>query len=194
MNNSKTVTLIVAALALTATGLIVAPQQSFADKATPAFIPPNCETFVGQPSHSHTLNVLTAGPYLPGGSINVQAGTTHTGTGANRVRIVAMIDNATTFQSDLKILPNPFGIVNDTIHVPNSVTSGQQIDLYACDESPGSLNGVGVTHHVNSAILTVGTIFPLPESALGTIGLVAASLGALGGFLMLTKKGTFGSA
>jgi len=161
-------------------------QLSYADQDTPPFVPGECEQYVGQPSTDHELTILTPGPYLPGDSIDVEAGTTDTGTGANRVRIVAIIDDTTVIHDNLQLLPNPSGSVTDTINIPPDTPANSELDIYACFESPGSLGGDGVTHHLN-----VGSFFVLPESAIGVVALLGSSLAVFGGYKVLRGKKQF---
>lgn len=158
-------------------------QVSYADQDTPPFVPSECEQYVGQPSTSHLLTILTPAPYLPGDSIDVEAGTADTGTGANRVRIIAIIDDSTVIHDNLQLLPSPSGSVDDTINIPPDTPANSELDIYACFESPGSLGGDGVTHHLN-----VGSFFVLPESAVGAIALVGSSLAVFGGYRFLRSN------
>jgi hypothetical protein len=167
-------TLIAAVLAIISTVAVI--PMSYA-APVPAVVPAECQTYVDQPSEDHGITVLTPGPYLPGQSIDVSAGTTDTGTGVNRVRIVAVVDDSTVIHNQLLVLPTPYGSVSDTIVIPADTPPHSNLDIYACFESPGTLNGAGVTHH-----LDVGSIFVIPESALGGIALVGSSIAALGGF------------
>lgn len=159
---------------------------AFADSDDPPFVPEECQTYVGQPSTDHEIHILTAGPYLPGGTIDVEAGTTDTGTGTNRVRIVAILGGTDVIYDNLQVLPSPFGSISDSIPIPADTTPGTSLDIYACFETPGNLTGVGVTHHLN-----LGSFFVIPESGIGTIALVAGSLAALGGYAVLGKKRLF---
>lgn len=158
-------------------------QLSYADSDTPSFLPSECEEYVGQPSTAHVLNILTAGPYLPGDLVELEAGTTDTGTGASRVRIVAVLEGTTVIHNNLLLLPNPSGTVDDSFNIPNDADPQSSIDVYACFESPGSLQGDGVTHH-----LSLDSFFVLPESAIGILGLVGSSLAVLGGFMVMKKR------
>ena len=175
--NKLAIILVAAVLAITTT--VSAIPMSYA-APVPAFVPNECEQYVDQPSEEHQLTILTPGPYLPGDSIDVQAGTTGTGTGANRVRIVALIDDTTVIHDNVQLIPNPLGSVTDTIVIPGDTSPQSSLGIYACFESPGSLNGDGVTHHLN-----VGSFFVIPESAIGGIALIGSSLAALGGFVFL---------
>ncbi|HKX80821.1 MAG TPA: hypothetical protein VJL54_01065 [Nitrososphaera sp.] len=156
-------------------------QNSYANPV-PSFVPGECEQYVDQPSTDHVLTVLTAGPFLPGDEIEVKAETTDTGTGTNRVRIVAILEG-TTIHENLILLPNPSGSVTDSFNIPGDAKQGDELDVYACFESPGSLQGDGVTHHLN-----VGSFFVLPESPIGILALVGSSLAVLGGFMVLKKR------
>jgi hypothetical protein len=150
----------------------------------PSSVPAECQQYVDQPSEDHQLTILTPGPYLPGQTIDVSAGTTDTGTGATRVRIVAIIDDTTLIYNNVQILPNPYGSISDTIVIPAETSPQSDLDIYACFESPGSLTGNGVTHH-----LSVGSFFVIPESAIGGIALVGSSLAALAGFVYFRQFG-----
>jgi hypothetical protein len=171
--NILAITLIGAVLAITSTVAVI--PMSYA-APVPSLVPAECQTYVDQPSEDHNITILTPGPYTPGQSIDVSAATTDTGTGANRVRIVAIIDDTTVIHNQLQVLPTS-GLVSDTIVIPADTPPHSNLDIYACFESPGTLNGAGVTHHVD-----VGSIFVIPESALGGIALVGSSIAALGGF------------
>jgi len=173
------------AMALAAT-LGTVTQFSYADSDTPPFVPTECEQYVGQPSTDHVLTILTPGPYLPGDSIDVEAGTTDTGTGANRVRIIAIIEDSTVIHNNLLLLPSPSGSVGDTINIPSDTLANSDLDIFACFESPGALIGDGVTHHLN-----VGTFFVVPESAIGVLALIGSSLAVLGGYKVLRGKNHF---
>jgi hypothetical protein len=160
-------------------------QFSFADSDTPPFVPTECEQYEGQPSTAHFLTVVTPGPYLPGDEVEIEAGTTGTGTGANKVRIVAILDGTTVIYENDQLLPNPFGSVSDSFTIPADAETNDSLDIYACFESAGAAQGQGVTHH-----LGVGSFFVLPESPLGVLALVASSLAVLGGFMVMKRKGS----
>lgn len=162
----------------------VAYTPAFANSEDPPFVPEECETYVRQPSTDHELNILTAATYLPGISIDVEAGTTDTGT--NRVRIVAILDGTDVIYENLQVLPSPFGSISDSIPIPANTPPGTALDIYACFETPGNLTGVGVTHHLN-----LGSFFVIPESGLGTVALVGASVAALGGYMAVSRKRLF---
>jgi hypothetical protein len=151
----------------------------------PSFVPAECQQYVDQPSTEHHLTVLSSAPYLPGSTIQLDAGTDGTGTGANRVRIVAVIDDTTVIYNNLQLLPNPYGSVSDSFVIPPGTTPQSSLDIYACFESPGSLTGNGVTHH-----LDVGSFFVVPESAIGSLALIGSSLAALGGYIHIRRFGT----
>ena len=157
-------------------------QLSYADKDNPPFLPDECEQYVGQPSTDHTLTILTSGPYYAGDQVDLEAATTDTGTGTNRVRIVAILEGNTIYEN-LLLLPNPNGAVSDSFTIPNNAKQGDALDIYACFESPGSLEGDGVTHHLN-----IGSFFVLPESPIGVAALVGSSLAVLGGFMFLRNR------
>jgi hypothetical protein len=177
--------LVIAMAALTTTaGASSLNQMSYADSDDPNFLPGECEEYVGQPSTAHELTILTSGPFLPGTEVEVEAGTTDTGTGTNRVRIVAILEG-TTFYENLLVLPNPSGSVSDSFTIPNDAKNGDSLDVYACFETPGNLTGDGVTHH-----LEVGSFFVLPESPIGILALVTSSLAVLGGFMFLRSRNT----
>lgn len=159
-------------------------QAALADTDTPPVVPGECEQYVGQPSTSHILTILTAGPYFAGDQIDLEAETTDTGTGASRVRIVAVLEG-TTIHENLLLLPNPNGSVADSFTIPNDAKQGDALDIYACFESPGSLQGDGVTHHLN-----LGSFFVLPESPIGILALVGSSLAVLGGFMVMKRRNT----
>ena len=159
-------------------------QMSYADSDDPPFLPTECEQYVGQPSTDHILTIVTPGPYLPGDEIELQAATTDTGTGTSRVRVVAILEG-TTIHENLLLLPNPSGSVVDSFILPGDAKQGDALDIYACFESPGSLQGDGVTHH-----LEVGSFFVLPESPVGILALVASSLAVLGGFMVMKRRST----
>ena len=158
-------------------------QVANADSDDPSFIPKECATYVGQPSTAHVLTILTPGPYLPGDEVQLTAGTTNTGTGANRVRIVVILDDTTVIHQKLMILPNPYGSVNDSFEIPNDADPKSSVDVYACFESPGSLRGTGVTHH-----LGLSSFFVLPESPIGILALVGSSVAVLGGFMVMKRR------
>jgi hypothetical protein len=130
------------------------------------------------------LTILTPAPYKPGDEVDLEAATTDEGTGANRVRIVAILDGSTIYEN-LLILPSPKGSVQDSFTIPNDAKQGDSLDIYACFESPGSLEGDGVTHHLN-----VGSFFVLPESSIGAVALIASSLAVLGGFMVFRNRST----
>ena len=159
-------------------------QMSYADKDDPPFLPDECEQYVGQPSTDHTLTILTPGPYKAGDEVELEAATTDPGTGTNRVRIVAILEG-TTIHEELLLLPIPDGSVSDSFTIPNDAKQGDALDIYACFESPGSLQGDGVTHHLN-----IGSFFVLPESPIGVAALVGSSLAVLGGFMFLRQRNT----
>ncbi|MGI0037404.1 MAG: hypothetical protein ACRD99_03505 [Nitrososphaera sp.] len=159
-------------------------QVSYADSTDPPFLPSECEQYVGQPSTDHVLTIVTPGPYMPGDEVELQAATTDTGTGTNRVRVVAILAG-TTIHENLLLLPNPSGSVDDSFTIPNDAQQGDALDIYACFESPGSLEGDGVTHHLN-----VGDFFVVPESPIGILALVASSLAVLGGFMVMKRRST----
>ncbi len=173
---------IATAMTAGATGL---NQMSYADKDDPPFLPTECEQYVGQPSTDHELTILTAAPYLPGDEVQIEAGTTDTGTGANRVRIVTILDGTTVIHENLLILPSPSGSVTDSFNIPSDAQDGDSLDIYACFESPGSLEGDGVTHH-----LGIGSFFVVPESPIGILALVASSLAVFGGFMVMKSRST----
>lgn len=156
-------------------------QTSYA-APVPVFVPGECEQYVDQPSTDHLLTILTAAPYLPGDEVEVEAETTDTGTGTNRVRIVAILEG-TVIHENLILLPNPNGAVTDSFTIPGTAKQGDALDIYACFESPGSLEGDGVTHH-----LDIGSFFVLPESPIGVLALVMSSIAVLGGFMFLKKR------
>ena len=173
------------ALAVVATaGASSLNQISYADSDDPPFLPSECEQYVGQPSTNHTLTVLTPAPYLPDDEVEIEAATTDTGTGANRVRVVVILEG-TTIHENLLILPSPSGSVADSFTIPSDAKQGDELDIYACFESPGSLEGDGVTHH-----LEVGSFFVVPESPIGIIALIASSLAVLGGFMVMKRRST----
>jgi hypothetical protein len=159
-------------------------QMSYADKDHPPFLPSECEQYVGQPSTEHVLTILTPAPYLPGTEIELEASTTDTGTGANRVRVISILEG-TTIHENVLVLPSPSGSVTDSFTIPNDAKQGDALDIYACFESPGSLEGDGVTHH-----LGVGSFFVVPESPIGILALVASSLAVLGGFMVMKRRNT----
>jgi hypothetical protein len=171
---------VIAALTAGASGL---NQIANADKDDPPFLPNECQQYVGQPSTAHVLTILTPAPYLPGDEVQLSAGTTDTGTGANRVRIVAILDGTTVIHQNLLILPNPYGSVNDSFEIPNDADPKSSVDIYACFESPGSLRGNGVTHH-----LGLTSFFVLPESPIGILALIGSSVAVLGGFMALKSR------
>jgi len=173
---------VIVALTAGATGL---NQIANADKDDPPFLPQECQQYVGQPSTAHALTILTPGPYLPGDEVQLSAGTTDTGTGANRVRIVVILDGTTVIHQNLLILPNPYGSVNDSFDIPNDANPNASVDVYACFESPGSLRGNGVTHH-----LGLSSFFVLPESPIGILALIGSSVAVLGGFMALKNRST----
>lgn len=183
VNNRLILGTVLAVIAMTA-GASGLNQMSYADMDDPQFLPSECEQYVGQPSTDHVLNILTPGPYQPGDQVDLEAGTTDTGTGANRVRIVAILEG-NTIHENLLILPNPSGSVQDSFTIPNTAKQGDSLDVYACFESPGSLEGDGVTHHLN-----VGSFFVLPESSIGALALVGSSLAVLAGFMVMKKNST----
>lgn len=183
VNNRVVLGSVLAVIAMTA-GAAGLNQMSYADKDDPPFLPSECEQYVGQPSTDHFLNILTPAPYQPGDQIDLEAGTSDEGTGANRVRVVAILEGTTIYEN-LLILPNPSGSVQDSFTLPNDAKQGDSLDIYACFESPGSLGGDGVTHH-----LEVGSFFVLPESSIGALALIGSSLAVLGGFMVMKRKST----
>ena len=178
MGNLNLVAIAVGLAALSATVPL-----SFA-APVPSFVPAECQKYVDQPSEDHELKILTPGPYVPGGTIDVQAATTDSGTGTNRVRIVAIIDGTNTIYDNVQSIPGNFGSVSDTITIPADTPKGSSLDIYACFESPSNVDAEGVTHH-----LDVGSFFVIPESGIGAIALVGASLAGLGGFAALRSFG-----
>jgi hypothetical protein len=182
-NHSKYVALGLLASIMTIGSTVLAFPATYADSSEPPFIPSECEDYVGQESTDHFLSIDTSPPYLPGSSVDVTAGTTDEDTGTNRVRIVAILAGTNTIHDNVQLLPNPFGSVQDTINIPADANNGDSLDIYACFESPGSMQGNGVTHHLN-----VGSIFVLPESAIGPLALVGVSVAALGGYTFWGRK------
>lgn len=185
VNNRVILGIALAVITLLTAGASGLNQMSYADKDDPPFIPIECEQYVGQPSTAHVLTILTPGPYLPGDVVELEAGTTDTGTGANRVRIVAILDGTTLIHENLLILPNPYGSVSDSFNIPSDADPKSSVDVYACFESPGSLRGDGVTHH-----LGLGSFFVLPESPIGILALVGSSVAVLGGFMAMKRRST----
>lgn len=185
--SQKVTNRVILALALVAAATAGASglnQMSYADKDDPPSLPSECEEYVGQPSTDHTLTILTPGPYVPGDQIDLEAETTDTGTGTSRVRVVAILEG-TTIHENLLLLPNPNGVVSDSFTIPNTAKQGDSLDIYACFESPGGLEGNGVTHH-----LSLGSFFVLPESPIGILALVGSSLAVLGGFMVMKRRNT----
>ena len=179
----------VLALTILVASLGTAIQLSYADSDTPPFVPDECEDYSGQPSTKHFVRVDSLGDDLQGDPIRVVAGTTESGTGASRVHIVAIMEDTTVFHDSVLLLPSPYGNVSEIFNIPGDAPYGATIDIYACFESPGSLQGVGVTHHLNTR-----TFFVLPESSLGAVALVGSSLAVLGGFMFLRNRQSNASA
>jgi hypothetical protein len=158
-------------------------ELSYADSDTPPFVPDECEDYSPQDSTKHFLRVDSLGDDLQGDPIRVVAGTTDSGTGAGRVHIVAIMEDTTVFHDNVLLLPSPYGNVSEVFNIPGDAPFGATIVIYACFESPGSLQEVGVTHHLNTR-----TFFVLPESSFGAVALIGSSLAALGGFMLFKGR------
>ena len=178
----KKMTMMVIAAAVLGSLMLTSTPATYAHNPDGLDIPEQCSPYIGDAvvKHIHSLTIFGGNMVQPGDNVKAEAKLQGNSL-VDKVRFLWY--DGTGMKVREQIVPRPMPSadwkVDDTF--PGVYGPNTEWEVIACFE------GQGKTFALKTFHLNVASFFVLPESGLGAIAVVGASLGVLGGYMHLRK-------
>ncbi len=178
----KKMTMMVIAAAVLGSLMLTSTPATFAHNPDGLDIPEQCSPYIGDAivKHIHSLTIFGGNMVQPGDNVKAEAKFERNSL-VDKVRFLWY--DGTGMKVREMVVPRPMPAVAWKVEdiFPGVYGPNTTWTVKACFE------GQGGTFDLSTFHLNVASFFVLPESGLGAIAVVGASLGVLGGYMHLRK-------